>query len=138
MASLPLCRRALFSRNFTRTLSTTTSAPSTSTPIPSSSTSSTTSPPLTHYKITLRRSGISLGSKIQGTLEALGFHKRNQTVYHEHSSDIAGKILKIKELVEVENVPESAVRNKWEQRQERKAVRGYKVVGSKRDTFMRI
>ncbi|KAF9450490.1 hypothetical protein P691DRAFT_810309 [Macrolepiota fuliginosa MF-IS2] len=94
--------------------------------------------PLTHYKVTLRRSGISLGDKIKGTLEALGFHKRNQTVYHKHSSDIAGKILKVKELVEVENVPSNAVRSKWQQRQERKAVRGYKVVGSRRDTFMHI
>jgi ribosomal protein L30 len=79
-----------------------------------------------------------LGSKVQGTLESLGFHKRNQTVYHRHSPDIAGKILKVKELVEVENVAESAVRNKWEQRQERKAVRGYKVIGSKRDRFMNV
>jgi ribosomal protein L30 len=93
---------------------------------------------LTHYKITLRRSALSLGDRLKGTLEALGIHRRNQTVYHEHSSDIAGKILKVKELVEVENVPASAVRNKWEQRQERKAVRGYKVVGSRRDTFMNL
>ena len=36
----------------------------------------------------------------------------------------------MKELVSVENVPESAVRTKWEQRQERKASRGYSVAGS--------
>lgn len=96
---------------------------------------------------------------MKGTLTALGIHKRNQTVYHRHSSDIAGKILKgtsrhtasliiwvslltdflkVKELVEVENVRREDVRNKWEQRQERKAVRGYKVVGSKKDTFMHV
>ena len=39
----------------------------------------------------------------------------------------------MKELVSVENVPESAVRTKWEQRQERKASRGYEVTGSKLD-----
>jgi large subunit ribosomal protein L30 len=96
-----------------------------------------TAPP-THYKITLRRSALSLPDNIKGTLEALGIHTRNQTVYHKHAPDIAGKILKVKELVEVENVPASAVRNKWEQRQERKAVRGYKVVGNRRDTFMNV
>jgi len=92
----------------------------------------------THYKVTLRRSGIALGDPITRTLKALGFHKRNQTIFHKHSSDIAGKILRVKELVEVQNVPASEVRSKWQQRQERKAVRGYKVVGSKGDTFMRI
>lgn len=124
----------MFARKlYARTLTTSTEA----TPFASSSTTPTPdSAPLTHFKITLRRSGISLGDKIKSTLEALGFHKRNQTVYHRHSPDIAGKILKVKELVEVENVPAQAVRNKWQQRQERKAVRGYKVVGSKRDTFM--
>lgn len=54
-----------------------------------------------------------------------------QTVYHEHSPINAGKILRVKELVEVENVPASAVRTKTEQRQERKAKRGYAVTGTK-------
>ena len=53
-----------------------------------------------------------------------------QTVYHEHNSINAGKILRVKELVQVENVPASAVRTKTEQKHERKAVRGYQVVGS--------
>jgi large subunit ribosomal protein L30 len=51
-------------------------------------------------------------------------------VYHPHSPETAGKILKVKELVEVENVPPSAVRDAREQRLERKASRGYKVQGS--------
>ena len=96
---------------------------------PSSSASS--SEPLTHFRITLRRSAISLPSNIKGTLAALGIHRRLQTVYHRHTSDIAGKILTVKELVTVENVPESAVRTKLEQRQERKSSRGYEVSGSK-------
>lgn len=54
-----------------------------------------------------------------------------QTVYHRHSPDIAGKILRVKELVQVENVPASAVRTKTEQRQERKSVRGYQKVASR-------
>lgn len=51
-----------------------------------------------------------------------------QTVYHRFSPDIAGKILAVKELVEVRNVPTSEVRTPEEARSERKAVRGYEVV----------
>lgn len=87
--------------------------------------------PNTHFRITLRRSAISLPSNIKGTLVALGLHRRMQTVYHRHTPDIAGKILRVKELVQVENVPASAVRTKTEQRQERKAVRGYEKVASR-------
>ncbi|KAI0667908.1 hypothetical protein C8Q78DRAFT_303736 [Trametes maxima] len=101
-----------------------------------SAASSSTAPaahaePLTHFRITLRRSAISLPQNVKGTLAALGIHRRLQTVYHRHTPDIAGKILTVKELVSVENVPESAVRNKLEQRLERKASRGYAVTGSK-------
>ena len=64
-------------------------------------------------------------------MAALGIHRRLQTVYHRHTPDIAGKILTVKELVTVENVPASAVRTKLEQREERKAQRGYAVTGSK-------
>ncbi|PPQ83975.1 hypothetical protein CVT25_000521 [Psilocybe cyanescens] len=94
--------------------------------------------PNTHFKITLRRSAISLGDKIKGTIKALGIHRRFQTVYFPHSPEAAGKILRIKELVEVENVPTHLVKTKQQQRQERKAPRGYKVVGSKRDSFMKV
>ncbi|GJE85649.1 mitochondrial large ribosomal subunit protein uL30m [Phanerochaete sordida] len=87
--------------------------------------------PLTHYRITSRRSAISLLPRLKATLVSLGIHRRHQTVYHEHSPINAGKILRVKELVEVENVPASAVRTKTEQRLERKAPRGYKVLGSK-------
>ena len=89
------------------------------------------SEPATHFKITLRRSAISLGDRIKATLVSLGIHRRHQTVYYPHSPVVAGKILRVKELVEVENVPSSAVRTSWEQRQERKAVRGYQVVGTR-------
>ncbi|KAF8657147.1 hypothetical protein AX16_002261 [Volvariella volvacea WC 439] len=94
--------------------------------------------PNTHFKITLRRSAISLGDRMKGTLVSLGLHRRHQTVYHRHSPEVAGKILAAKELLEVENVPESAVRTKQEMRQDRKAPRGYKVVGSRKDTFMHV
>ncbi|KAG6901870.1 hypothetical protein C0995_007096 [Termitomyces sp. Mi166 len=92
--------------------------------------------PLTHYKITLRRSAISLGDKIKGTLVALGLHRRMQTVYHRHTPEAAGKILRVKELVEVHNVPASKVMTAQDQRMDRKAPRGYKVVGSRMNAFM--
>lgn len=94
--------------------------------------------PLTHYKITLRRSAISLGDKIKGTLVALGLHRRMQTVYHRHTPEAAGKILRVKELVEVHNVPSSQVMTAREQRLARKAPRGYKVVGSRKNALMGI
>ncbi|TFY62924.1 hypothetical protein EVG20_g6530 [Dentipellis fragilis] len=105
----------------------------TATPSSSSapSVSSSSSEPLTHYRITLRRSAISLPANIKGTLVALGIHRRMQTVYHRHNPETAGKILRVKELVEVQNVPESAVRTKTEQRRERKAPRGFVVVGNR-------
>ncbi|KAI0833822.1 hypothetical protein BC628DRAFT_57068 [Trametes gibbosa] len=98
---------------------------------PSSSSPAAGSEPLTHYRITLRRSAISLSKNVKGTLEALGIHRRLQTVYHRHCPDIAGKILTVKELVSVQNVPASAVRTKLEQRMDRRASRGYVVAGSK-------
>jgi large subunit ribosomal protein L30 len=93
-------------------------------------------PPNTHFKITLRRSAISLGSKKQGTLVSLGIHRRMQTVYHPHCPEVAGKILLVKELVEVENVPTEMVRTKQEMKRDRMPNRGYQVVGSKRESFM--
>ncbi|KAG9313656.1 hypothetical protein JVU11DRAFT_5988 [Chiua virens] len=91
--------------------------------------------PKTHFKITLRRSAIALGDRKKETLTALGLHRRMQTVYHEHTPEAAGKILKVKELVEVENVPASAVRTQSEQRWERRAPRGYSIGGSRLSGF---
>jgi large subunit ribosomal protein L30 len=110
------------------------SPPTPQLPLSSSSSSSTASgEPHTHFRITLRRSGISLGKRVQGTLAALGLRRRMQTVYHSHTPEAAGMILAVKELVEVQNVPASAVRTAGQQRKERKAQRGFVVVGSKRE-----
>ncbi|KAF8526221.1 hypothetical protein BU17DRAFT_33243, partial [Hysterangium stoloniferum] len=84
----------------------------------------------THFKITLYRSAIALPKRYKATLVALGIHRRMQTVYHPHTPDIAGKILRVKELVHVENVPESSVRTKTEQRRERRPQPGFKIIGS--------
>ncbi|KIK70589.1 hypothetical protein GYMLUDRAFT_32632 [Collybiopsis luxurians FD-317 M1] len=101
---------------------------------PSSSRSVDSAPPPknTHFKITLQRSAISLGDRIKGTLESLGIHRRFQTVYHPHGPEVAGKILAVKELVQVENVPEHMVRTKQQQTLDRAAKRGYQVVSSRR------
>lgn len=56
-----------------------------------------------------------------------------QTVYHPHSPEFAGKILAVKELVRVENVPAGAVRTKEEQRRERKASKGFEVLRGLKD-----
>src|SRR5258708_24505735 len=93
-----------------------------------SATSSSTIAPNTHYRITLHRSAIGLPERFSRTLEALGLHKRMQTVFHEHSPDIAGKILQVKELIQVTNIPASAVRSPRELRAARKTLRGYEVV----------
>ena len=82
----------------------------------------------THFRITLHRSAIGLPSRIAKTLEALGIHRRMQTVFHKHSPDIAGKILKVKELVEVSNVGADEIITQKQMRQQRKAVRGYEVL----------
>ncbi|KAF9457779.1 hypothetical protein BDZ94DRAFT_1272379 [Collybia nuda] len=120
-----------------RRLTTATPEVATSSPPPPQPSQPTpTSSQNTYYKITLRRSAISLGDKIKGTLISLGIHRRMQTVYHRHSPEVAGKILRVKELVEVENVPTELVKTKQEQRIERKATRGYKVVGNRREAFM--
>ncbi len=87
--------------------------------------------PNTHFRITLRRSAISLGKRVQGTLAALGLRRRMQTVYHPYSPEAAGMILAVKELVEVQNVPAGVVRTAGQQRKERKASRGFVVVGSR-------
>ncbi|EPQ54054.1 hypothetical protein GLOTRDRAFT_62535 [Gloeophyllum trabeum ATCC 11539] len=83
----------------------------------------------THYRITLRRSAIALGKAKQATLVTLGLHRRFQTVYHPHTPDIAGKILAVKELLEVQNVAPAEVRTKEEMTRERRATRGFRVVG---------
>ncbi|KAF8495284.1 hypothetical protein F5888DRAFT_1844076, partial [Russula emetica] len=107
-----------------------------SSPMPQLSLSSTSSSPTasgepyTHFRITLRHSGISLRKCIQGMLAALGLRRRMQTVYHPHTLEAAGMILAVKELVEVQNVPASMVQMVGQQRKERKALHGFVVVGS--------
>jgi large subunit ribosomal protein L30 len=57
-----------------------------------------------YFRITLIRSAIGLPSKTSGVLRALGLRKRMNTVFHPVSPQVAGQIMKVKELVAVSEV----------------------------------
>ncbi|KAG4301851.1 hypothetical protein PCANB_002187 [Pneumocystis canis] len=63
------------------------------------------------FKITLERSSIGLPKSIKRTLLSLGLRKRLATVYQNISPTTAGKILKVKELVSVEEVKNRMTRH---------------------------
>lgn len=56
------------------------------------------------FRITLHRSAIGLPERTRGVLAALGLRRRCQVVFHPVSPQFAGMILKVKELVRVEEV----------------------------------
>lgn len=62
---------------------------------------------MAYFKITLIRSAIGLPKKYSGALAALGLRKRMRTVYHPVSPEVAGQIMKVKELVAVSEVEEA-------------------------------
>ncbi|EPQ31853.1 uncharacterized protein PFL1_00052 [Pseudozyma flocculosa PF-1] len=102
----------------------------------------------THYRITLRRSGIGMPAKTNRILSSLGLTKRLQSVYRPIGPEMAGAILAVKELLHVDNVrrldtPEQQALTDEEAvwvnaagevvdagKSSRKAPRGYRVVGS--------
>ncbi|KAG5976218.1 hypothetical protein E4U55_007429 [Claviceps digitariae] len=59
---------------------------------------------MSYFRITLQRSAIGLPTRIRGVLAALGLRKRMQTVFHPVEPHFAGMIMKVKELVSVEEV----------------------------------
>lgn len=60
-----------------------------------------------YFRITLMRSGIGMPKRTQGVLEALGLKRRMKTVFHPVSPQVAGQIMRVKELVHVEEVAEA-------------------------------
>lgn len=86
---------------------------------------------MSFFKVTLIRSGIGMPKRTNGVLQALGLHKRMRTVYHPVSQDIAGMIMKVKELVAVSTV-DTALSQK-EQHELRKPPKGYFVEVPARD-----
>ncbi|KAI9799241.1 MAG: 39S ribosomal protein L33, mitochondrial [Piccolia ochrophora] len=80
---------------------------------------------MTFFKITLIRSAIGLPAKSTGVLKALGLRKRMRTVYHPVTQDVAGMIMKVKELVAVSEVEQALT--KAEMREQRRPDPGYYV-----------
>jgi large subunit ribosomal protein L30 len=56
--------------------------------------------------ITYKKSAIGYSERQKRTIQALGFHKLNQTVEHSDSPVIRGMINKVAHLVRVEEVAE--------------------------------
>ncbi len=80
---------------------------------------------MAYFKITQIRSAIGLPKKTHGVLAALGLRKRMATVFHPVTPDVAGQILKVKELVVVSEVEN--MMTKAEMRAARKPDPGYYV-----------
>ena len=59
---------------------------------------------MSYFRITLMRSAIGLPAKSTNVLKALGLRKRMATVFHPVTTDVAGQIMKVKELVAVKEV----------------------------------
>jgi large subunit ribosomal protein L30 len=78
-----------------------------------------------YFRIQLLRSAIGLPRRYRGVLEALGLKRRLAVVYQPVSRDIAGMIMKVKELVDVEEVDER--RTKEQVAQSRRPEVGYVV-----------
>lgn len=57
-----------------------------------------------YFRITLQRSAIGLPTRTRGVLAALGLHRRCQTVFHPVEPQFAGMVMKVKELVRVDEV----------------------------------
>ncbi|KAJ5856055.1 uncharacterized protein N7529_009999 [Penicillium soppii] len=77
------------------------------------------------FRITLLRSAIGLPRRSTDVLKALGLKKRMATVFHPVSPSVAGQVMKVKELVAVEECEFSLT--KQEVHLERKPDPGYYV-----------
>lgn len=64
-------------------------------------------PTMAFFRITLIRSAIGLPSKSLNVLKALGLRKRMNTVFHPVSPQVAGQIMRVKELIAVSEVDEA-------------------------------
>ncbi|KAH1286255.1 hypothetical protein KXW98_003453 [Aspergillus fumigatus] len=78
---------------------------------------------MSYFRVTLLRSAIGLPRRTTDVLKALGLKKRMATVFHPVSPSVAGQIMKVKELVEVQEVDRRLT--KEEVRAERRPDPGY-------------
>ncbi|KAF9917986.1 hypothetical protein BX616_010683 [Lobosporangium transversale] len=80
-----------------------------------------------HYKVTQTRSTIGVPKSTIKVLKSLGLGRRiGRPVFQPHEPSAAGKILKVKELVKVENVPGPIPAEGYKRT---RANNGYKVIG---------
>ncbi|KPI42131.1 54S ribosomal protein L33, mitochondrial [Cyphellophora attinorum] len=80
---------------------------------------------MAYFRITLIRSAIGLPAKSSNVLKALGLRKRMATVFHPVSPDVAGQLMKVKELIAVKEVDQPMT--KAEVHMERKPDPGFYV-----------
>ncbi|TLD25299.1 hypothetical protein PspLS_05995 [Pyricularia sp. CBS 133598] len=80
---------------------------------------------MSYFAIRLHRSAIGLPERTRGVLAALGLRRRGMTVFHPVSGQVAGMIMKVKELVRVEEVEHA--KTKFELKAERKPDPGFYV-----------
>jgi large subunit ribosomal protein L30 len=80
---------------------------------------------MAYFRITLIRSAIGLPAKSSNVLKALGLRKRMATVFHPVSPDVAGQLMKVKELIAVKEVDQPLT--KAEVHMERKPDPGFYV-----------
>ena len=80
---------------------------------------------MSFFRITLHRSAIGLPQRTRDVLASLGLRRRMQTVFHEVGPGSAGMLMKVKELVRVEEV--DAPKTKQEVKLERKPDLGFYV-----------
>ncbi|KAG6191337.1 hypothetical protein E4U27_004668 [Claviceps purpurea] len=80
---------------------------------------------MSFFRITLHRSAIGLPLRTRGVLAALGLRRRTQTVFKPVNPLFAGMIMKVKELVRVEEV--ERILTKDEVKRERKPDEGFYV-----------
>lgn len=78
---------------------------------------------MSFFRITLHRSAIGLPERTRGVLAALGLRRRSQTVFHPVHPQFAGMIMKVKELVRVEEVDRAL--SKAEVKDERRPEPGF-------------
>jgi ribosomal protein L30 len=80
---------------------------------------------MSYFRITLLRSAIGLPRRSTDVLKALGLKKRMATVFHPVSPSVAGQIMRVKELVSVQEVEQALT--KQQVHLERKPDPGYYV-----------
>jgi large subunit ribosomal protein L30 len=78
---------------------------------------------MSYFRITLMRSGIGLPKRTQGVLKALGLRQRMKTVFYPVTPEVAGQIMRVKELIAVREVDRALT--KEELKAERKPDPGF-------------